>query len=99
MQNTEHKEGTMDPAKIIDADAHMSEPYDLWSKRIDRRFRDEAPRVVEKHNDRKGLYWVFEDVVQRINSDPPRAAADMERPDGRGPAERVQELEVDGIHA
>ena len=42
----------MDPAKIIDADAHMSEPYDLWSKRIDRRFRDEAPRVVENHNGR-----------------------------------------------
>ncbi len=89
----------MAPAKIIDADAHMSEPYDLWSKRIDRRFRDEAPRVVENHNGRKGLYWVFEDVVQRINSDRPGAATDMERPGGWDPAERVKDMAIDGIDA
>jgi predicted TIM-barrel fold metal-dependent hydrolase len=89
----------MDPAKIIDADAHMSEPYDLWSKRIDRRFREEAPRVVENHNGRKGLYWVFEDVVQRINSDRPGAAQEMERPGGWDPAERVKDMAIDGIDA
>jgi len=99
MQKTKQKEGTMEPAKIIDADAHMSEPYDLWSKRIDRRFRDQAPRVVENHNDRKGLYWVFEDVVQRINSDRPGAATDMERPGGWDPAERVKDMAIDGIDA
>lgn len=89
----------MENEKIIDADSHMSEPYDLWQERIDKRFRDDAPRVVENYKGGKGLFWVFEDVVQRINSDRPGAAQEMERPGGWDPAERLKDMAIDGIDA
>src|SRR3984893_8124290 len=33
---------------VISADSHMTEPGDLWVERLDRRFRDNAPRVIRK---------------------------------------------------
>ena len=33
--------------KPISADSHVNEPADLWLERIDKRFRDRAPRVVD----------------------------------------------------
>ena len=46
---------------IIDSDAHMIEPDDLWSSRIDHRFRDSAPHVVDEYKGKKGRFWLFED--------------------------------------
>lgn len=34
------------PFKLVSADSHIAEPPDLWTKRIDSRFRDRAPRVL-----------------------------------------------------
>ncbi|MEE9284999.1 MAG: amidohydrolase family protein [Dehalococcoidia bacterium] len=34
--------------KMISADSHVVEPADLWVKRIDRRFRDQAPRIESR---------------------------------------------------
>jgi hypothetical protein len=34
--------------KIIDADAHMCEPPNLWVERIDTRFRERALRAVDE---------------------------------------------------
>jgi len=31
--------------KLISADSHIVEPPDLYASRIDRRFRDRAPRM------------------------------------------------------
>jgi uncharacterized protein len=33
--------------KTVSADSHVVEPPDLWTKRIDRRYLDRAPRIVE----------------------------------------------------
>ena len=38
----------MDTLRVISADSHMTEPPDLWTARLDRRFQDRAPRVVHK---------------------------------------------------
>src|SRR5690348_17854581 len=35
----------MAPAVILSSDSHVFEPPDLWMKRIDRGFRDRAPRI------------------------------------------------------
>ncbi|HMB35016.1 MAG TPA: amidohydrolase, partial [Methylomirabilota bacterium] len=35
----------MTPAVILSSDSHVFEPPDLWTKRIDRAFRDRAPRI------------------------------------------------------
>ncbi len=34
--------------RAISADSHMTEPGDLWVKRLDRKYRDNAPQVVTK---------------------------------------------------
>ena len=34
--------------RVISADSHMTEPGDLWVERLDRKFRDDAPRVVKR---------------------------------------------------
>jgi predicted TIM-barrel fold metal-dependent hydrolase len=34
------------PFRLVSADSHIAEPPDLWTTRIDRRFRDRAPRLV-----------------------------------------------------
>ena len=36
--------------KIISADSHMLEPPDLWSERLDKPYRDRAPRVYWDEN-------------------------------------------------
>ena len=35
----------MTPALILSSDSHVFEPPDLWTTRIDRAFRDRAPRI------------------------------------------------------
>ena len=35
----------MTPALILSSDSHVFEPPDLWTARIDRAFRDRAPRM------------------------------------------------------
>ena len=32
---------------VIDADGHILEPFDLWNKYTDPKYRDRAPRLVE----------------------------------------------------
>jgi uncharacterized protein len=34
------------PFKLVSADSHIAEPPDLWTTRIDRQYRDRAPRLV-----------------------------------------------------
>jgi predicted TIM-barrel fold metal-dependent hydrolase len=48
--------------RIISADSHMTEPPDLWVERLDKKYRDRAPRVVDQYNDKKGAYFVCEDL-------------------------------------
>ena len=36
----------MGPVTVLSSDAHVFEPPDLWTKRIDAAFRDRAPRMV-----------------------------------------------------
>ena len=43
---------------IVDADAHVNEPPDLWQSRVPARWRDRAPKVL--HTD-DGDFWSFED--------------------------------------
>lgn len=39
----------------VSADGHVVEPGDLWTTRMDRRFRDRAPRVDSRP---KGDYYL-----------------------------------------
>jgi hypothetical protein len=35
----------------VSADGHVVEPADLWTTRMDKRFRDRAPRVESRANE------------------------------------------------
>jgi predicted TIM-barrel fold metal-dependent hydrolase len=46
------------PFKLVSADSHIVEPPDLWLSRMDRRFRDRAPRIEPSN---KGHVFICED--------------------------------------
>ena len=42
---------------IIDSDAHVNEPADLWQERVPKKWRERAPRV---HHSDRGDIWLFD---------------------------------------
>jgi predicted TIM-barrel fold metal-dependent hydrolase len=100
--------------KLISADSHVNEPGDLWVERIDKSLRERAPRVVENlPGQRPGAYLVLEGVTpihlaQGIGAgqkpeDLPRffhgSTYKDVRPGGWDPAERVKDMDLDGVEA
>ncbi len=41
---------------VISADSHMMEPADLWTTRLDKKFRDDAPHVVKSEKNSSYLF-------------------------------------------
>ncbi|MDQ1533432.1 MAG: hypothetical protein QOF28_1193 [Actinomycetota bacterium] len=94
---------------IIDADAHVNEPPDLWQTRVPARWRDRAPKVL--HTD-DGDFWSFEDG-KRSRALGLTATAGLSypqfrpeglryseiRPGSFEPKARLADLDVDGIWA
>src|SRR5215470_13035587 len=37
--------------KLISADSHVSEPTDLWVERVEKKYRDRAPRLMTNPSD------------------------------------------------
>src|SRR2546426_3928686 len=50
---------------VISADSHMTEPPDLWVQRIDKSFRDRAPRAVHEAQGKPGYWFVCEGLEPR----------------------------------
>jgi predicted TIM-barrel fold metal-dependent hydrolase len=98
---------------IISADSHMTEPQELWVERIDRRFRERAPRVVtQEHDGKMGLWFVCEGLEPRpvagtfAAGKSPEELAEFQkagweaaRPGGWDPAERLKDMAIDGVAA
>ncbi|MCS6926526.1 MAG: amidohydrolase [Candidatus Binatia bacterium] len=100
----------MGPITIIDADAHMCEPPNLWVERLDRRFRDRAPRVVKNPDGKKGAFFVCENLpplniagafAAGKTFDKAFLEAGLENalPGGWDPAARLKDMELDGVEA
>ena len=66
---------------IVDADAHVNEPPDLWQKRVPAKLRDRAPKVVPYEHG--GDAWSF-DGGYAFNSYCPNGY-DENAPDGDAP--------------
>ncbi len=47
---------------LISADSHFVEPPNMWAERIDRKFRDRAPRTVTDLKGKEGEYFVCENI-------------------------------------
>lgn len=96
--------------QLISADSHMCEPPRLWTERIDRGFRERAPRIVVDPPGEKGSFFVCEDLPPfRVSGafaagktyDQKFMEAGLEDalPGGWDPEARLRDLEADGIAA
>lgn len=47
---------------IVSSDSHIVEPPTLWTERIDKKYRDRAPRTKMGHNGNEGEYFTVEGI-------------------------------------
>jgi predicted TIM-barrel fold metal-dependent hydrolase len=102
----------MDERKLVSADSHVNEPGDLWVERIDKAFRERAPHVVDNLPGRQpGSYLVLEDIPPIHLTQGLGAGKKPEelpnffqqttykdaRRGGWDPAERLKDMEMDGV--
>ncbi|HXW83134.1 MAG TPA: amidohydrolase family protein [Candidatus Binataceae bacterium] len=98
------------PERILSADSHVIEPADVWTARIDRRFRDRAPHVEKRLGDREGDFFVAEGLrpfpvagfaVAGVNpkdfGSAMAAGYPGVRPSAWDPVERIKDQERDGV--
>ncbi|HRE03169.1 MAG TPA: amidohydrolase family protein, partial [Ilumatobacteraceae bacterium] len=54
----------MNPLQVISADGHINEPHNLWTDRVQAKFRDRAPRIESFE---QGDAWIIEGALDPIN--------------------------------
>jgi uncharacterized protein len=99
----------MASSRMISADSHFIEPPDLWTSRIDSKFADRAPRVV--NNERGAIFMAPGLRPFAVGGAFSHGASGQElkefasktyesaRPSGWDPAERIKDQEIDGVEA
>src|SRR5262249_19684075 len=98
--------------RVISADSHMMEPPDLWQERLDNKYKDRAPRVIQGYQGKKGSFFTVEGIrpfpvaggfaAGNKPEDLPKAwekGYEGCRPSGWDPAERIKDQEIDGVEA
>jgi predicted TIM-barrel fold metal-dependent hydrolase len=98
---------------VISADGHVLEPDNFWTDRVDKKFLDRAPRIVERTDGRPGYVLVAPTItpfpiggafaIGKTNAElqSHMAAATYKNapPGGWDPVERIKDQEKDGIQA
>lgn len=99
--------------RLISADSHVSEPPDLWSERVDKKYRERAPRLVANPPGLEGAYFLYEGYAphpigiglgagkspEELKEFLTKATYADARPGGWNPAERLKDNEIDGVEA
>jgi predicted TIM-barrel fold metal-dependent hydrolase len=98
------------PATIMSADSHVLEPGDLWTKRMPEKFRDRAPTIIHDNKGQSGDFLFCPPLppfnVTSLGSAgiPPEEQEKFSlggykvcRPGGWDPAERVKDMDLDGV--
>jgi predicted TIM-barrel fold metal-dependent hydrolase len=100
----------MKDLRVISADSHVMEPADLWSTRLDRSLRDQAPTVV-KNEDEPGYSFVAPGLPRQpvagafaagksgtdYKAHLEQAGYDAAHPGGWDPAARLDAQATDGV--
>ena len=96
---------------VISSDSHIFEPADLWTSRIEPKYKDRAPHMVRREEDNTD-WWVVDDLLTvsggsgggqagKRFEDPENLSfaggADQIIPGGYIPEEHVKDLDIDGI--
>jgi len=98
--------------RVISADSHMMEPPDLWRERLDNKYKDRAPQVIQGYEGKKGYFFVVEGIkpfpvaggfaAGNKPEDLPKAwekGYEGARPSGWDPVERLKDQDIDGVEA
>jgi predicted TIM-barrel fold metal-dependent hydrolase len=99
--------------KLISADSHVSEPPDLWTSRVDAKYRERAPRLVIDPPGLEGAYFLYEGYAphpigiglgagktpEELQEFLTKATYADARPGGWDPAERQKDNALDGVEA
>ena len=96
--------------KVISSDSHIIEPPDLWTSRIEPKFKDRGPRIV--HEEDQDRWWCDGRLVQGmgfavnlgLRFEDPGKISDVGRVDGIPPGgyipdEHVKDMDADGVDA
>jgi predicted TIM-barrel fold metal-dependent hydrolase len=94
---------------IVDCDAHVNEPPQLWQERVSQKFKQRAPRVERVEN---GEIWVFDDGREKwpvgltavaglsfFDYKPIGITYETMRPGSFDTKARLQDMDADGIYA
>jgi uncharacterized protein len=98
---------------LVDADAHVLEPLDLWVKYLEPAYRDRAPKAIVDTDGKQRLLIegkVYGSKTKGINAigglgarqgavDTSKMTYNDGRPGGFDPHERMKDLDLDGIDA
>jgi predicted TIM-barrel fold metal-dependent hydrolase len=98
---------------VISADSHMVEPGDLWLERLDRKYRDDAPRVIKNEQSKAAPYLFVGPGIHPLTVAGVFAAGrsgdalrehmqngyEAARPSGWDPVERLKDQDLDGVLA
>jgi len=110
----EQREGNAMPQyRLISADSHVSEPPDLWETRVDKKYRERAPRLAVDLPGKEGAYFLYEGYAphpigiglgagkspEELKEFLTKATYADARPGGWDPAARMQDNEIDGVEA
>jgi hypothetical protein len=98
--------------QVLSADSHVLEPPDLWTTRMEKRFRDQAPHVVKDFDGRKGDFFVcpplrpFNPFSLGCAGVDPKDQERLSalgyaacRPGSWDPVERLKDMDADGLQA
>src|SRR5205823_921573 len=107
-ERVEKKEETMTEYRLISSDSHVTMPDAAWQTYLDPEFRDRAPRIERTE---EGDFRVFEGTrtpimtLDNLAGKKPEEfqlnvrKLDEQRAGAWDPAERVKDMDVDGVDA
>ncbi len=97
--------------RIISSDDHVYEPPDLWTNRIDSKYKDRAPVIVRQEDGSD--WWICEDQLTMTMTAGSETGVRLEKPEtlslrdvfenvrpgGYDPDERLKDMDLDGVDA
>jgi len=83
----------LDEVKVIDADTHLTEQHDLWTKRAPAALKDRVPHVTDVDG---SATWVVDDVV--LGRAGAGGVVDTQGVKGRS-FEGLYEWDIEQVHA
>ena len=85
----------MQKHKVISSDDHIYEPLDLWTTRLDKEFRDRAPRVIPEEGDD---WWYCEGIKIQTAAAGAQAGLRFEDPDRLSFKDKVENIRLGRLH-